>query len=101
MALEGEFGSTVFSAGESLSFRSASLAGNLFAAGEKVVVHDDVTISGSSALAGEEVEMHGSVSRELRAAGGRLTVFGSVGGEHAAATVPPWSSLTRRTSPAT
>ncbi len=81
VALEGEFGSTVFSAGESLQFRSASLAGNLFAAGEKVVVQNDVEISGSSALAGEEVEMHGSVNRELNAAGGQVTVFGSVGGD--------------------
>jgi anti-sigma factor RsiW len=81
VALEGEFGSTVFSAGESLQFRDASVSGNLFAAGEKVVVHNDVEISGSGALAGEEVEMHGSVGRELNAAGGRVTVFGTVDGD--------------------
>ena len=79
VALEGEFGSSVFSAGESLQFRGASIAGNLFGAGEKLVLHDDTEISGNSALAGEEVEMHGSVNRDLLAAGERVTVFGDVG----------------------
>ena len=46
--LAGEFSSSLFSAGENVSFRGAALAGNLFAAGEKVVVHDDVTISGNN-----------------------------------------------------
>jgi len=43
------------------------------------VVHDDAEIGGNAALAGEEVEAHGSIAQDLLAAGERITVFGSVG----------------------
>jgi cytoskeletal protein CcmA (bactofilin family) len=76
--IEGVVGGSVFSAGETIDVRGASLAGNFFGAGEKVVVHDDTEISGNAALAGEEVDLRGSVGRDLRAAGSRVTVTGSV-----------------------
>lgn len=79
--LEGEFANSVFGAGENVDLRGASISGNLFGAGEKLVVHDDTEIRGNSALAGEEVEMRGAIARELMAAGGRVTVHGSVGAD--------------------
>lgn len=77
--LEGDFGGSVFGAGELVDLRGATLAANFFGAGEKVVVHDDAEIGGNAALAGEEVEAHGSIAQDLLAAGERITVFGSVG----------------------
>ena len=79
--LEGTFAGSVFGAGEMVDLRGASVGGNFFGAGEKVVVHDDSEVGGNSALAGEEVELHGSVARGFRAAAGRVTVGGSVGGD--------------------
>ncbi len=79
--LEGDFGGTVISAGETLDLRGASLAGNFFGAGEKLVLHADTEISGNAAVAGEEVDVQGSIGRDLRAAGARVTVHGSVGAD--------------------
>lgn len=79
--LEGNFAGSVFGAGESVELRGAILAANFFGAGEKVVVGDDAKIGGNAALAGEEVEVHGSIARDLRAAGEQITVSGSIGAD--------------------
>lgn len=79
--LEGDFGGSVFGAGETLNVRGATLAGSFYGAGEELVVHDDAEISGNMAVAGETVEIHGRVARDLVAAGERVTVHGNVGAE--------------------
>ncbi len=79
--LEGEFGGSVISAAEILNVRGASLTGNFYGAGEKLILHDDTEIAGNTAVAGEEVEVFGAVARELVAAGQRVTVHGSVGAD--------------------
>ncbi len=78
--LEGTFGGSVLGLGETVDVRTATLASNLFGAGERITVQQDVEIRGNAAAAGEEVSLHGAIGKDLISAGGRVTLLGSVGG---------------------
>ena len=78
--LEGTFGGSVLGLGETVDVRNASLGANFTGAGERITLQQDVQITGNAAAAGEEVELHGTIARDLIAAGGRVTLLGQVGG---------------------
>ena len=81
VSLEGTYNQSVVGIGERVDVRSAVMGANFLSAGERVVVQPDVDIRGNAAAAAEELELTGTIARDLIAAAGRVTLFGSVSGD--------------------
>ncbi len=76
--VEGEVAGSVLGMGEKVALRAPSFAGNLYAMGQTVTVHAATDVAGNVVLMAEEVEMHGSVGRDLLTLARKAVLFGSV-----------------------
>lgn len=78
--IEGQVSGSVISVGEKVNIRSASLAGNLYGAGETITLHSGARVAGNAFMAGSEVGVHGAIERDLLAGTEHLNLLGSVDG---------------------
>jgi hypothetical protein len=78
--VSGAVGDDVRAAGREVRLES-SASGHVVAAGQNVSILRGVDIGQFAWLAGERVEMRGSIAEELRAAGEEVVIAGTVGGD--------------------
>jgi cytoskeletal protein CcmA (bactofilin family) len=79
--IEGEVTGSVFGAAETLNVRGASLAANLFGAGETLTVDPDASLAGNLVLAAEQAGVQGSVGRDVLGVAEKLSLLGTVKGD--------------------
>jgi len=84
VTLRGSVGGTIISAGNRVELRAAIAKGDLWAAGEQVVLDAASKVLGNATAAGEQVLVNGAVSKDLTAFGDTIELSGSLGGDLAA-----------------
>ncbi len=85
VTIEGEVdGSVTGAASETLTVSSKRIGGNLYAAGTTIDLSPGANIESNAFVAGERVQLAGSVGRDVLGAGEDIEVGGSIGGELAA-----------------
>lgn len=78
LTIEGKVQGNVVAAGELVDMRGAVVGGNIYSVGESVTLRPESTVAGNVLLAGETLEIHADVSRDLIAVGEETTVYGAV-----------------------
>ncbi|MEQ8858765.1 MAG: zf-HC2 domain-containing protein [Pseudomonadales bacterium] len=81
LSVEGEVGGTVLGLGETVNLRGATLEANGYALGETVSVARDVRVAGNAAIGARDLDMQGSVTRDLLTLAETVDVGGSTGGD--------------------
>lgn len=85
VTITGEVGGFVLGGASVHTLSKSSVGGDLWLAGDRIDVLDDVRIDGNAAFAGESASVGAAIGRDLLAVGETIEVSGEVGGDIEAA----------------